>query len=418
MLALRRMLVNLGHDCELFFFRHGDMEKHLPADCPVHFGTLADCLRLVHRRQFDVVHVRSSDWNTGVAAARSPETKLIVTSHGFLGPGWNAGNCDAFVACAGWLAVAQQPMTDVPMQVVLNGVDVSRFHPGELQPSSPPIVAWVGRGVDRRKRLDAFAAATPRLVASGLRVWVIDPHGPSAVAARMPEAARTLERTAEFWGGMPVDRMPEVYQTIAASGGCVVSTAEWEGLPLTLLEAQACGCPVIAPDVRGTNECVDPAWGGELYPLETATDDLAGLVLTTLQDEAGMQARRRVCAAHVAEHFSIDRMGESYARMYKDAPFPWRGGLVNRLRARLLLSPVHNWRGYCQHRWRVGREQFAAARTLVQEGEWDAARLAIQASLRTSPTIYLRRERAGLLMRGLLTPDREAEHSLVTGTGD
>src|SRR6478672_9865825 len=121
MLALQSGLQSRGHECELFFFRHGPMERQLPRRSFAHFGDLSDCLRLIDRRGVDVVHARSSDWLTGVSAVRRRGTKLIVTSHGYLGPGWQQANCDALVGCSHWLARALQPSTDKSLQVVLNG---------------------------------------------------------------------------------------------------------------------------------------------------------------------------------------------------------------------------------------------------------------------------------------------------------
>jgi len=399
MLGLASALRSYGHHCELFFFQHGPFERHLPADCVAHFGTLADCMRLVQERRFDVVHARSSDWPTGISAVRRLGAKLVITSHGFVALGWNSANCDAFAGCAKWLTDEQQAVTDVPVQAVLNGIDTSQFAPAEpTEATSPPIVAWVGRGIEPRKRIDRFAAIGRLLAKAGLRLWVVDPYGPAAVAKVIP-SAQALVPVVDLWRAVPVERMPSLYQEVAASGGCVVSTASWEGLPLTLLEAQACGCPVIGPDVRGTNECVVPAHGGVLYPFDMHADKLAALVLETLRKTDEMKWRRSACARYVRQQFGLDRMAQDYLRIYQEAPYRRRGTYMAGVRARRRLSPLRHWDDYVAHRWVVGHRQYDLSEEFAQRGEWQLAKAMARDALVTSPTIYVRPKRIALLLK-------------------
>jgi hypothetical protein len=257
----------------------------------------------------------------------------------------------------------------------------------------------VGRGIEARKRLDRFAAIAPSLRRAGLRLWLAEPYGPAAVARLDGETARRLESTADFWGAVPVEAMPQFYRDVAASGGCVVSTASWEGLPLTVLEAQACGCPVIGPDVRGTNECVDPAHGGMLYPYGIANDQLAELVTNVVRESEGMRARGAKCADYVRKAFSLDRMVLEYLRVYEEAPSRPAASLRERWRGRLALSPLLHWNSYLEYCWSVGERQYGASQKLAQYGEWKLARQAAHASVMTSPTIYMRPRRLAHLLQ-------------------
>ncbi len=393
-----------GHQCELFFFQHGPMEQQLPTDCVAHFGDLGDLMRLVSSRQFDVVHAATNDWHLGVSAVRSLGARLVVTAHTErIVPSWNSGNCDVFAGCSRWLAEAQQAFTDLPTQVVLNGIDTDKFRPDdEIAAAPPPIVAWVGRGTAvEHKRIDAFGAIAPALHNAGLRLWLAEPHGSSEVETVAPDAARTLRSVADFWAPVAAEKMPAFFREVAASGGCVVSTSSWEGLPLTLLEAQACGCPVIGADVRGVNECVNPARGGVLYPLEMPTDQLAKLVVDTLRDTGRMLWRRQACAEYAREQFSLERMVQNYLRLYHNAPTP-SNRIADRVNSRLRLSPLVHWEEYVEHRWGAGRNQYDASRRLAARGDMVPAAAAARAALATSPTIYVRPERLVYLLKTLL----------------
>jgi glycosyltransferase involved in cell wall biosynthesis len=403
MLALQSALRERGHGCGMFFFQDGPMREHLPADASAHFGSLTDLLRLVDRERIDVVQANNIDWFTGISAVRRLGARLVLTAHKVRAPvythGWTSRECDAFVAVSQWIREALQPFTDVPIQAVPNGIDTHRFYPGSHQDGAVPIVAWVGRGGAARKRLQAFAEITPALRRAGARIWVIDPHGPETLAIEHPTAAATLRETAEVWHGVSSAEMPDIYRQVAASLGCVVSTASMEGLPLTLLEAQACGCVVVAPDVLGINECVSAAQGGVLYPFEMPAEALAALVVQTIADRAAVRDRQHAAASHVKAHFSLERMAERYLAVYRDAPFPAAGTTRARVRARARFSPVLQPGGYVAWRWGVGERQYDVSKELAGGGQWPLAAAAARASLRAAPTMYLKPARLTHLLR-------------------
>jgi glycosyltransferase involved in cell wall biosynthesis len=397
MLAMARAFHSMGHECDLFFFDRGPFAEMIPADCNAHFGTLADLLQLVSRYRFDVVQSCTRDWDTGVSAVRRLGTKLVLHCNGHVHPAWNSSNCDAIVGCAVWEARAQHALTDLPVVVVPNGIDLERFRLYEGSISGPPIVAWVGRGSDlKQKQISRLAVVAPGLT-RGARLWVADPDGPSRVP---PDVARVLTATAERWESVAPRDMPAFYQQVAASGGCVLSTSRFEGLSLAYLEAQACGVPVIGPDVIGVNESLDKNRGGVLYPPDMAPERLTNLILRTLDDRQKMEWRRRACREFVASNFSIDMTARAYLRLYEAAPFGSRG-MIARMRTRLRLSPFR-WKTYVQHRWRAGIRQFAAAKQLLEAGKTRLAAVAMRASVATAPTIFVRPQRLGRCITALV----------------
>ena len=199
--------------------------------------------------------------------------------------------------------------------------------------------------------------------------------------------------------------MPGLYQHIRASGGCVLSTSTREGLPLTLLEAQAAGCTVVASDVRGNNECVSPEHGGVLFPLNRAGDAAAGEAVAerireTLADGPRLRAGQQAARAFVHAQFTLERMARRYADLYRATPADARPAppLPDRVKARLRLSPAVHWSRYLEQRLGVGYAQFDASKALARQGDWRLAAGAAAASLRTSPTIFLKPDRLGQLV--------------------
>lgn len=415
MLSLASFYKSEGHDCELFFFRRGATEQQLSStDVTVHVGNLEKCLRLIKTKGFDVVHVNDSDWELGISAARTFGTKLIVTCHGWVERGkmtygWTSANCDAYVACCRWIRDELKQFIDLPIQTILNGIDTNLFKPREKSPetSSRPICAWVGRGTDVEfKRLDKLADIAPALFRAGIRLWLIEPFGPEEVAKFIPNAVRKLRPIVEFWGGVPSNQMPQIYQDVAASEGCVLSTSSKEGLPLSLLEAQACGCLVIGPDVAGVNECVNPEQGGVLYPFEMGAEQVAEIVIGTLSDKVKLNHQSQKSTRYVRSRFTLERMARAYLDTYNEAPYASGGAFFTRMSARLRLSPLLHWREYVDQRWKIGRLQYELSKKFAESDERELAACAALASLSTSPTIYVKPKRVAHLFKTQLSLKR------------
>jgi glycosyltransferase involved in cell wall biosynthesis len=401
MIAMSSRLRMLGHRCDLFFFQHGPMEHQLPVGCVAHFGDLADLLRLVEQEAYQVVHAHSGDFILGLSAVRALGARLVVTSHGWLIPGWTSLTCDAFVGASEWLAEGQRSMTDLPVSTVMLGIDTDVFHPdpGAVR-TSPPIVAWVGRGsAAEQKRIDTVAAVAPALKRAGLRLWLAESSGVAAVERAVPGVVAALRPLADVWQNVPPERMADFFRTVSASGGCIVSTSSYEGLGLAYVEAQACGCPAIGPDVRGVNEAVRPDQGGVLYPFATPPERLAQLVIETVTDLEGMQRRRELAVRFAREHFGLDRMVSEYIAIYRAVLRKERRSLRERSRRLLLLlSP----RDYILRNWSAAQALYAVSRAFSARGESRLAAQIAWTSFLMCPTIYARPRRLAHLLAARL----------------
>jgi glycosyltransferase involved in cell wall biosynthesis len=89
-----------------------------------------------------------------------------------------------------------------------------------------------------------------------------------------------------------------------------------EGLPTAALEAQAMGLPLVASDIGGTRETLQPGETGTLTP----PGDVAALetALRPLIADAGLRARMGSAArARASLHFALPRMLDDLDAFYR-----------------------------------------------------------------------------------------------------
>jgi glycosyltransferase involved in cell wall biosynthesis len=133
-----------------------------------------------------------------------------------------------------------------------------------LAPGEPPVILGVGRlrpQKDFATLIRAFAALRRRRTARLLILGV----GPEQDRLESLIRELGLEGDAELAGFRP---NPLAYMSRA---GLVALSSVWEGLPTVLIEALACGCPVVSTDCRsGPSEILDAGRYGRLAPVGDA----------------------------------------------------------------------------------------------------------------------------------------------------
>jgi glycosyltransferase involved in cell wall biosynthesis len=193
-----------------------------------------------------------------------------------------------------------------------SGVDVNRFTP--LPEPPPPLTfGFVGRLLDDKGvrtlgeafRLLRGRGSDARLLIAGTP----DPANPASVTE--VEAQSWNKEPGITWLGHVGD-----VAGLWARAHVAVLPSRREGLPLSLMEAAACGRAMIASDVPGCREVVIHEQTGLRFPVDNAPALAAAM--ERLADAPDLRARYGAAARQLAEQkFASDLIGRQTVELYR-----------------------------------------------------------------------------------------------------
>jgi glycosyltransferase involved in cell wall biosynthesis len=183
-------------------------------------------------------------------------------------------------------------------EVVPNGVDARRFHPG-TDPAPHPVILFVGTWHGRKRGAllaDTFAREI-RPVLPDAELWMVTQDAP----AELPDGVRVL-------GRLDDDALAETYRR--AWVFCLPSTYEGFGIPYA--EAMLSGLPVVATPNPGSDFVTDGGRAG----VEATDAQLGAWLLRLLQDDAERERLRAAGLARAAR-FDIRAVADRYEELYR-----------------------------------------------------------------------------------------------------
>jgi glycosyltransferase involved in cell wall biosynthesis len=192
-----------------------------------------------------------------------------------------------------------------------SGVDVQTLRPLP-EPESPVTVAFVGRLLDD-KGIRTLIAAHDLLTARGTNVRLLvagdrDPANPASIP--YAEIAQWTRKPGVEMLGHVAD-----VGSVWKRAHIAVLPSRREGLPKSLLEAAACGRPIVATDVPGCREIAHAGVNALLVP----PDDAAALAdaIRQLADDAALRRRFGEAGRRMVEaEFSSEKIGEQTVALY------------------------------------------------------------------------------------------------------
>jgi len=306
---------------------------------------------LTEMDRYDLVHLHGHMFYSTTVGALcnklSPRVPTIMTFHGDYqkltpagrmvkrlrdstqGP-FILGGVDRVIALTRYDAgfLASQGGDPSGISVIPNGVPLDTFRPmprdavaslGERVGlgDEDRVVLFVGRLVDQ-KGPTCLVKAIPHVLKEvpDARFLIVG-EGPLQPMAMTMARELRLEGSVNFLGLLPLEDLVAAYNTSRV----VAVPSLWEGMPLVVLEAAACGRPVVATSVHGIPEAVEHRRTGLLVPPRDPLALAEGLV-SVLSDPARGRAMAEAALAKARAEFDlatqVDRTIELYNRVVED----------------------------------------------------------------------------------------------------
>ncbi len=281
--------------------------------------------KLTRKYQPDLVHAHSS--KAGLLArlaARMAGVPSLFTAHGFAFTGnarllrkaiaipseWLGARLgDSLIAVSEYdaaLGSRYRILARNQINVVHNGLaDVSfRARPAEGAPVNIVMVARFAPPKDHRSVLRALAG-----MHGDFKLWFVG-EGPTVPQVRSEAMRLGLGDRVVFLGAR--NDVPE----LLSRAHIFVLASNYEGLPISILEAMRAGLPVVASDVGGVPECVRHDHTGFLVPrsdVNALRENLHSLIASPILRERMSQAGRKL----FQEQFTAARMIRETLSVYE-----------------------------------------------------------------------------------------------------
>jgi glycosyltransferase involved in cell wall biosynthesis len=315
---------------------------------PLKLKMIFGVARFIRRQRVQIVHARHGrDYWPAILAARlsGVRPKIVLSRHLAKSPGslpsrwFLLGQCDAMIAVSEFVArVLREGHADpesnnperhwrTPMRgalskihVVYGGFDMDRFRPGEaaaqreawgLAPGDYAFAVVGSYSLPRGKGQPEFLRAAAR-IRSEL------PHARFLIVGR-GNMAQALQNQIRELGLSDIARLtPYSYDMPAAMNALdclVLPQVGTEAIPGVVIEAHACGKPVIASDLDGIPEAFRVGGYGELAP-RGSIDALTAAMKRWATAPALDLPARLALHERVALKFSLEQAARSLSGLY------------------------------------------------------------------------------------------------------
>jgi glycosyltransferase involved in cell wall biosynthesis len=227
----------------------------------------------------------------------------------------------AIVAPSRWLydLARQSPLLmGKPLHLIRNGVDRTRFPRTQREealtqlglPTETRLILFAAHGLDDnpRKGSSLFIEALKRLSSQDREVRVgLAGVGGEKIAAQIGFPSHLFGFTHDS------RRLALIY----SAASLLVAPSQVENLPNTVLEAMACGCPVVACNVGGMGDAVRHMQTGYLARAGDVGDIATGI--TAIISDADLQQRLSGNAFSLIDRdFNAEREAEGFVALYRE----------------------------------------------------------------------------------------------------
>lgn len=339
-LDLARHLVSLGHKA-VVVSNGGVLVKDLESFGAIHYSlpvhkksiiglikTISKLVAIIKKEQIHVVHARSRvpAW-IAYFACRKSSAVFITTCHGYY-------KRHVFSYCMGWAkrvivpshVIGRHMIEDfgVPrdrIRLIPRSVDLKRFTyvpPSERKPHSSFNVGIIGRLSSIKGHL-YFIKAMAHVLRDipQLKIWIVG-DAPSSKASYKEELQVLVKRLGLWQNTEFLGTQKDIPEILKNTDLLVLATTTQEAFGRVIIEAQACGVPVVATSVGGVVDIIDDGKTGLLVPAADP-ENMAEAVTKIYKDKKLAQDLVENAYRKVKQKYNVELMVQSTIDVYKDA---------------------------------------------------------------------------------------------------
>ena len=269
-----------------------------------------------NQHQFDLIHNHMYPEFLPLLAACDMTVSMVTTVHAQITTELSLALLDTVkhttLVC---ISESAKKKLNLPAAVVYNGIDTNLFSMDES--TKKPYFLFVGRMSKAKSKgrfLDPKGACKAIYIAQKAQVTlkivgnVEDRAFYDTLIA--PHLSKTIEFVGEVSSEQKISRkeMVRLYQNARA----LLFPINWEEpFGLVMIEAMACGTPVIAFNRGSVSEIVQDGLTGFVVDPNKGVDGFVEVISRISSID------RKTCRQHVLAHFSKEKMGEEYEKIYR-----------------------------------------------------------------------------------------------------
>jgi glycosyltransferase involved in cell wall biosynthesis len=199
--------------------------------------------------------------------------------------------------------------------VIHNGIDTDYFSPSteSRNTQKPCEFLFVGR-MQPQKNLFYLFDRIAELKVKTSKPFIFNIAGDGYLKPELESYAAKLgiDEYIKFFGWLSKPELLVLYQ----NADCIINPSLYEGMSNVLLEAMACGLPVIASHVTGNDALVENKWTGYLFDLDKP-EELIDLLVSVVEDPAVIKPLGENARRQVVKNYSWHKVVEEYVTLLK-----------------------------------------------------------------------------------------------------
>lgn len=213
-------------------------------------------------------------------------------------------------------------VSEEKIEVIYNGVDIKKFYPlqaGKEEVKNyfgiPPetfVVLYIGR-LAERKNITLIIDAMEKLTDNEKIVAVIAGKGHMYKILQNTINDRKLCSKVKLLGFVEDNDLLKLY----CAADIFIQPSTYEGMPLAMLEAQACSVPVISTNFKGVNNMLIDNETGFILD-ESSAEDLAEKIDFLFNNKNILQGMKSRCLENIRENFTMDQVIQKHLSLFEE----------------------------------------------------------------------------------------------------